>query len=362
MKNRIAFTAIAAIISLQATSAWAQPDFDVRVLANGDYIHTITLQENRTNTMDVTIHEFSREFEVRTNGQTVFVPMGRNAMAGVELFIKGGNRRDRIFVFGGEISWVDVSGGDGNDDIEHHSDSWFTCSGGDGRDEILVSSRGGEIWGGNGNDRIWGGDVGNILSGGPGKDQIWGGPGRDDIDGGDGDDELYGGGGDDTISGGPGDDLLRGGGGNDVLEGDYRGLEGYEHLQPAGADIIFGGSGNDVLMGGRGADEMDGGPDDDALYGSHDGPTGPHSIGYYRPTYSLPDYAVDSMTGGGGRDQFFHAHYYIVKKISGGFSSTVRKYVEFDDVEDFDPSRDTLRELYFPKNTLAASPKYGPSK
>ncbi len=101
---------------------------------------------------------------------------------------------------------------------------------------IITTSSGSEISGGDGNDELEG-NVGNdIFSGGGGNDELEGNGGNDVLDGGTGNDRLDGGSGNDVLDGGSGDDRLSGGSDNDVLDGG------------AGRDALNGGSGDDIFV------------------------------------------------------------------------------------------------------------------
>jgi Ca2+-binding RTX toxin-like protein len=120
-----------------------------------------------------------------------------------------------------ELYWIDVSVGEGDDEVSVGSDI-----------EAYVG-----LYGGEGND---------TLRGGSESDDIYGGAGDDAIAGGAGDDWLDDGAGDDVIDAGEGDDHFYGDVGNDEFNGEDGDDEfnGYDY---AGADVFSGGSGNDWL-------------------------------------------------------------------------------------------------------------------
>ncbi|MEA2497354.1 MAG: hypothetical protein QOJ29_5265 [Thermoleophilaceae bacterium] len=125
---------------------------------------------------------------------------------------------------------------------------------GDGDDQLTVTGNAAvEVQAGAGNDTIQTGDGDDILRGEDGSDSLSSGEGNDTLIGADGNDALAGGGADDSLQSGAGDDDLAGGEGNDTL------------TASSGNDKLVGGPGNDRLEAGKGADALDGGEGNDAL-------------------------------------------------------------------------------------------------
>ncbi len=139
-----------------------------------------------------------------------------------------------------DVNAINVTGGDGNDDLFAPTVTMAVTMDGEG-----------------GNDEIVGGSGDDILTGGAGNDLINGLAGDDSISGVDGDDHLVGGDGDDVISGGEGNDTVLSEGGDDTVDGN------------AGVDIMVGGSGNDILTGGDGNDLLVGEDGGDTIDGGN---------------------------------------------------------------------------------------------
>ena len=215
------------------------------------------------------------------------------------------------------VQETSISGGDGNDTIEAHSDGG-SLDGADGDDSLrgsqnadslvggegndTLDARGGDdtviagagddlfddvgaengndlIDMGEGNDRAWAGDGDDTLYGGSGNDYLSAESGDDSVDGGTGDDTVFGGDGADTVLGGDGNDTIYGNAGEDSLEGG------------AGADKAYGGEGEDTITGGDGDDFLRGGDEKDILSGGADNDT------------LLGDGGDDHVDGGGGDDR-----------------------------------------------------------
>jgi Ca2+-binding RTX toxin-like protein len=125
---------------------------------------------------------------------------------------------------------------------------------GDGDDQLAMTGNAAvEVHAGAGNDTIQTGDGDDILRGEDGEDSLSSGEGNDTLIGAAGNDALAGGGGDDSLQSGTGNDDLAGGEGNDTL------------TASSGNDALAGGPGNDRLEAGKGADRLDGGEGNDAL-------------------------------------------------------------------------------------------------
>lgn len=167
-----------------------------------------------------------------------------------------GKGNDTIMVIRGVQAFLELSGGDGDDEI-----------GVEGSPHTV------RIYGGPGDDVLKGGDGPNLIQGGPGDDEIYGGKGADRLYGDDGNDTIHGFDGDDEIHGGPGSDALFGGKGADRMFGDdgddrIYGEEGDDELDGGdGSDWISGGEGDDVIRGGAGNDYLAGELGVDEIYG-----------------------------------------------------------------------------------------------
>jgi Ca2+-binding RTX toxin-like protein len=183
-----------------------------------------------------------------------------------QVFLYGGAGND--YVYGGVDA--DAYGGVGDDYIRIIEGS--KGSGGEGNDQLLVSGHpNADTMAGLGGE-LYGG-TGNDTVGGLGNnDTLHGGDGQDNLVGNNGDDWMYGGTGNDSMAAGMGDDALWGGGGNDTLVGDDINFASEESTN----DTLFGGGGDDslsglfgsdALFGGTGNDTMDGGNGDDVLNG-----------------------------------------------------------------------------------------------
>lgn len=175
----------------------------------------------------------------------------------------------------GEIHWLAIDMGDGNDSISVGSGrGWI--DGGDGDDAFDAGGFMGTLYGGSGNDHFKGGDT---VRGDAGDDDIsgathaYGGDGNDQIRaaggavwGEAGDDILTGTNKTDRLGGGEGADVVIGGGGNDSLgaAGDVRADSTTWYDTGAEHDLIEGGDGDDLVSIGFG-DDADGGAGRDAL-------------------------------------------------------------------------------------------------
>ena len=175
-----------------------------------------------------------------------------------------------------------VSGGDGNDQIETTALN-DTLDGGAGIDYLQGNFGDDVLSGGDGDDGLGGRQGSDTLDGGEGNDDLDGGPGVDSVHGNNGNDFLRGGDGDDQVWGDRGRDTLRGGTGNDRLAG---GAQGDDLLGDEGNDTVIGNGGRDKLRGGAGLDKLLGGSGNDIL-GDRDTP-GP-----------------DTLSGGTGNDESY---------------------------------------------------------
>ncbi|HEX8121289.1 MAG TPA: hypothetical protein VF549_08495 [Solirubrobacteraceae bacterium] len=118
--------------------------------------------------------------------------------------------------------------------------------------EVVGSSHDDHFDGDAGPSLVFGGDGADTMEGGGGHDGLDGGTGADDLDGGEGDDVVTGGDDDDQLHGGLDDDLIAGDAGDDDLFGD----DGDDLLDeaasyPAGTadgDDLHGGAGFDLLQ------------------------------------------------------------------------------------------------------------------
>jgi Ca2+-binding RTX toxin-like protein len=180
------------------------------------------------------------------------------------------------------ITELDLSGGDGDDQITNQTSVGGELLGEDGNDilrggaaaERLDGGAGADtLDGGGGDDRLYGATLQNPdagsepdqLTGGPGNDWIFGSGGPDHADGGSGDDQLSGGSGDDELRAGDGADSIIGGSGTDFEDGgpgnDAVGTETtlgvVETSQEQGNDTLLGGPGNDTLAPGPGPSASD---------------------------------------------------------------------------------------------------------
>ncbi len=215
--------------------------------------------------------------DVRSNDKSARINLGK--IAALTLDAGGGDDKIKINVrnyFGG----IDVSGGDGDDEINVRADHALarrvTIRGGAGDDTLAISGKALSVLlqGGDGDDEL---DARGLagepetsrdLEGGEGNDYIYGSSGKDVISGEAGNDTLLGFEGNDIIRGGDGDDLIHGDEGKDTLSGG----EGSDTISGgAEADWISGDAGNDILMGDSGADSIYGRDGDDYLYGGGSG-------------------------------------------------------------------------------------------
>ncbi|MCI0496893.1 MAG: M10 family metallopeptidase C-terminal domain-containing protein, partial [Thermoplasmata archaeon] len=157
-----------------------------------------------------------------------------------------GSGEDTI-VLTGVLCPIDLTGGDGNDELDANGSSGAATLRGGAGDDILAGGSGHDtLAGGPGTDELTGGAGNDILKGDDGNDAMDGGAGNDGLEGGGGDDRIYGQADNDTLSGGAGNDGLYGGDGNDSLTG------GSDN------DTLEGGAGNDTyaFADGWGADTV----------------------------------------------------------------------------------------------------------
>jgi Ca2+-binding RTX toxin-like protein len=214
----------------------------------------------------------------------------------------------------------------------------------------------------------------NVITGAAGNDMLVGGSGNDIVRGGGGADQIYGGvvdpyagaapipSGNDVLEGGDGADWINAWDGDDMLDGG------------ADNDILLGGAGNDVLDGGLGADSMTGGSGNDIYHVDNAGDTVTEldfggidevrtSLGSKAPpdraVYVLPDFVenligtsagaqgvgdnsldnvitmgaghdlvvadaggVDTISGGGGNDFFYHGDKLTAADVTNGGAGT----------------------------------------
>ncbi|MBJ7518441.1 MAG: hypothetical protein JHC84_01990 [Solirubrobacteraceae bacterium] len=120
----------------------------------------------------------------------------------------------------------------------------------------------------------------------------------------DGNDTLTGGEADDVLNGGDGDNVLTGNGGNDSLTLGNPPRTQFANI-PNGTNTMTGGPGNDFMFGADGNDAIDGGDGNDSLGGGRgidviSGGEGDDSLNGTEDAFQKRD----SLTGGGGTDQF----------------------------------------------------------
>jgi Ca2+-binding RTX toxin-like protein len=258
------------------------------------------------------------------------------------------NRDGEIFTYApGQVTAINIYGGDGNDSIRVDSLAAGTSiqlSGGNGNDSLRLDSSitaDAMLTGGDGNDLLVGGAGVDTLVGGLGDDYLIGSANADILAGGDGFNYLVGGTGDDTYSfdaattnqidtvvelTGEGTDLLdfttlttavtvdlsgsshlatmdhrivmvgasgqaanfenvNGGSANDFMTGN------------AAANILVGNNGNDTLQGGDGDDQLIGGIGQDLLIGGNQNDTLEGGVG---DDYLIGDAGADVLIGGEG--------------------------------------------------------------
>jgi Ca2+-binding RTX toxin-like protein len=175
----------------------------------------------------------------------------------------------------GDVTRVDIFGGDGPDEVVVEATSSSTVGTGHVAvtETIVIYGEGGAdtLEGGDGVDSIYGGTGDDVVRGWDSADIIYGGDDDDHLFGNGGSDNIYGGNpspgnyGEDTLDGGSGADGLWGDWGDDSLLGGNDGDWMYgeddddEMFGEAGTDHMYGGPGNDVMTGGSGTDEMFGG-------------------------------------------------------------------------------------------------------
>lgn len=200
-------------------------------------------------------------FEI-TDGGTV---MSRNGDL-ITVFSTSGNDTTDVTISSGTITatrnnWpasisldsttqVNISGGEGNDDIRFKGSVNTQIIGGNGNDSLWGGTGNDTLTGNNGRDTLRGGDGDDLLRGYGNADTLYGMNGDDKLYGHNGNDKLDGGGNVDHAWGGDGDDRFYGGGSNDKLRGE------------AGNDLFFGQAGSDLIDGGAGTDSADDDVDD----------------------------------------------------------------------------------------------------
>lgn len=159
---------------------------------------------------------------------------------------------------------VDITTGDGADDVSIDSTAFAEISVNGGPDTVIVTA-GSSVNGGPGDDRITGSAFKDVLDGDAGDDVINGGDGEDILIGDLGNDVLI-----DTsedgncLQGGPDNDLIVGGPGADFLNGDTGvcSAAGFALLEPTevgddpGEDTIVTGGGADHVVAGNGNDDI----------------------------------------------------------------------------------------------------------
>lgn len=184
-----------------------------------------------------------------------------------QVFIGGDPQTIVVLAFGyvqefKGITQIIADAGDGNDVIVFQStsgDAPFTASvdvtGGDGNDQILYHGIGAAtLRGGAGNDVLAGGDGANHINGGEGDDHLSGGASANVLGAFTLNGSLLGEAGDDTITGGTGMNTIDGGDGNDAL---FAGASDGDKLTGgAGADVLVAGAGRASFLGGTGDDEI----------------------------------------------------------------------------------------------------------
>jgi Ca2+-binding RTX toxin-like protein len=188
------------------------------------------------------------------------------------------------------LQYVIADGGSGNDTLDGSAQAATTnymyLYGNDGDDTLIGGSNFSFLADYSGNNTILGGSGGeyievggsgfNVVSMGGGNDYVYAfTSGNLFVFGGDGNDII-----DDY---GTGTTFIDGGAGDDYI---YRGYA-------TGGSTIFGGDGNDTIFGGQGADNINGGVGNDMIYGSD-------------PAVNKNgDGAIDTLTGGSGKDTFY---------------------------------------------------------
>ncbi|RMG42074.1 MAG: hypothetical protein D6725_00270 [Planctomycetota bacterium] len=202
------------------------------------------------------------QVEIVVNGQTdtSLPPIATTDVR--MLFVFGGPDADTIDLRGvtqavfGNLTHIEVDGGNGDDNILATTDLDDSISGGDGNDILSGGAGNNVLDGGDGNDVVNGGLGDDTLRGEDGLDVITGGDGNDSIDGGNGADSIFGGTGNDTIEGGDHADSIQGQDGDDSI------------LAGRGEDTVDGGAGNDTIAGGEQADSLLGGDGADSIHGN----------------------------------------------------------------------------------------------
>ncbi|MBM79334.1 MAG: hypothetical protein CMJ78_01915 [Planctomycetaceae bacterium] len=220
-------------------------------------------------------------------------------------------------VFDNPAISLNVTGGDGDDNIIGSPDLADNISSGDGDDTVNGGGGNDTIDAGNGADLVVGGTGDDNIIGDDGMDTITGGLGNDTIDSGDGADSVDGGMGDDNIIAGDDDAVVNGGDGMDTIDGDSGAdtlngdADNDRILGGADNDFINGGDGDDflngqlsddVINGGLGNDTLEGGGNDDQLFGGSGDDNLAGSAGNDTLEGGQGD---DSLFGGSGRDQVF---------------------------------------------------------
>lgn len=193
-----------------------------------------------------------------TQGQSFFL----NGNIGRITFLSDSSYVD----LGSNAAQMTFQGSDASDDIRLDSANTgmaYILYGFAGNDTLFGDDDGDEIYGGSGSDWLNGYDGNDYVDGGAGDDDVFGNVGSDILHGGDGnddlrgfydDDEIYGDAGNDILSGGYDDDILDGGAGNDILLGggaleENEELEEYEYLDN---DTYYASAGSDTILDGGG--------------------------------------------------------------------------------------------------------------
>jgi Ca2+-binding RTX toxin-like protein len=244
-------------------------------------------------------------------------------------FLFGGDGND-VILGGSDASFSEVSGGAGDDTIQigQPVGSRLTNSvrGDDGND-IIQATNVRRIAGGRGNDAIWG--FAGTLTGSSNQKVV-----------------VTGDAGDDTISYAlnfaPAGSFLSGGQGDDILSGNgpINGDEGNDQITIEAnfsnlnnPSIASGGSGNDRLTAAAtGTKTLLGGDGDDLLSGSPDRFT-------FNPT------AIDTLTGGRGRDRFVLGDSSLVYYADANPNSSgdAANALDYAIITDFKPTEDTIQ-------------------
>lgn len=256
-------------------------------------------------------------------------------------FLQGTSLEDSIYGLAGNDN---LDGLDGDDYLD----------GGKGFDQLIGNNGNDTLVGGGGDDKLFAEESDTILGndslvGGDGNDLFWTYGGKDTLIGGTGNDDLLldlrnatnnitytvydpiaGSG---TITDGAGNVItyssiesfyLLGGSGNDDLRGGINSdtLDGH-----TGNDTLTSGTGNDMLYGADGSDSLNGGDGSDRLYG-----------GYYT---SNNVGAIDTLTGGAGRDSYNFSSY-LGQYAYADFDKSTSGLGDYALITDFDSSQDSI--------------------